>query len=92
MSCSRLECQTGCYQYDQFLVISISHFRPNLFSNTFCYTNAFFAENPDPQCGNGVVEGDEECDCGSSNPDVCKAADPCCKPGNCTLIEGAKAR
>ncbi|XP_062522964.1 disintegrin and metalloproteinase domain-containing protein 10-like [Corticium candelabrum] len=50
----------------------------------------FVAANPDPQCGNGVVEGDEECDCGSSDVDSCKAVDPCCNPGNCTLIEGAK--
>ncbi|MFH4973934.1 hypothetical protein AB6A40_000643 [Gnathostoma spinigerum] len=33
------------------------------------------------QCGNGVVDGEEECDCGSR--DHCM--DPCCDPLTCTL-------
>ena len=43
-------------------------------------------------CGNGIVEGDEECDCGSIDPVQCDAVDPCCKPGNCTLKEGKDCR
>ncbi|XP_065909554.1 disintegrin and metalloproteinase domain-containing protein 10-like isoform X2 [Dysidea avara] len=49
-----------------------------------------FVEEPKQQeCGNGIVEGDEECDCGSNDTETCRRADPCCVPGNCTLIEGA---
>jgi hypothetical protein len=36
-------------------------------------------------CGNGIVEGDEQCDCGSE--ESC-AASPCCQEG-CTLTEGS---
>ncbi|CAI7994882.1 Disintegrin and metalloproteinase domain-containing protein 10 [Geodia barretti] len=49
-----------------------------------------FLKRPSQQeCGNGVVEGDEECDCGSTEPAVCWERDPCCTPGNCTLNETA---
>lgn len=41
------------------------------------------------ECGNGVVEGDEECDCGSEDLVLCHERDPCCTPGNCTLKEDA---
>ena len=44
------------------------------------------------QCGNGIVEGDEECDCGSNDTAECNMVDPCCVPGNCTLKEGAVCR
>ena len=44
------------------------------------------------ECGNGVVEGDEECDCGSNDTAECAMVDPCCNPGNCTLKEGAVCR
>ena len=43
-------------------------------------------------CGNGIVEGNEECDCGSSDAEECFQADPCCTPGNCTLRAGANCR
>ncbi|XP_048584529.1 uncharacterized protein LOC5514577 [Nematostella vectensis] len=35
------------------------------------------------QCGNGIREGDEECDCGS--PEMCEAKDRCCEPHGCRL-------
>ena len=43
-------------------------------------------------CGNGIVEGNEECDCGSSDAEECFQRDPCCTPGNCTLKAGALCR
>ena len=39
-------------------------------------------------CGNGIREGAEECDCGSPDPEECRANDPCCLAGNCTLLAG----
>ena len=44
------------------------------------------------ECGNGVVEEGEECDCGSNDTAKCDMVDPCCNPGNCTLKEGAACR
>ena len=43
----------------------------------------FHAENREV-CGNGIVEGDEACDCGSDNAATCDDQDPCCTT-NCTL-------
>lgn len=48
-----------------------------------------FVEEPSlMECGNGIVEGSEECDCGSNDAVECAEVDPCCVPGNCTLKEG----
>jgi hypothetical protein len=46
-----------------------------------CLLNRPFQSSQLHQCGNGVVDGDEECDCGTR--DQCK--DPCCDPLTCTL-------
>lgn len=50
------------------------------------------AEPLQQECGNGIVEGDEECDCGSTNEEECMSYDPCCLPGECLLREGAECR
>ncbi|VDO78992.1 unnamed protein product, partial [Onchocerca flexuosa] len=33
------------------------------------------------QCGNGIIDGEEECDCGLRE----NCLDPCCDPLTCTL-------
>ncbi|XP_051892567.1 disintegrin and metalloproteinase domain-containing protein 19 isoform X2 [Pristis pectinata] len=38
------------------------------------------------RCGNGYVEGQEECDCG----EVQECVNPCCNANNCTLTRGAE--
>ena len=40
----------------------------------------------DPVCGNGIREGDEICDCGSS----AECTDSCCNPDTCQLATGAQ--
>ena len=49
-------------------------------------------EPQEQECGNGIVEGDEECDCKYNDTVACSEIDPCCKPGECMLKEGAKCR
>lgn len=39
-----------------------------------------------PQCGNGIREGDEVCDCGGTQ----ECTDPCCNPATCQLADGAQ--
>ncbi|KAM7406145.1 hypothetical protein PAMP_000543 [Pampus punctatissimus] len=45
-----------------------------------------FVESGQPICGNGIVEGEEQCDCGYS--DQCK--DPCCY--NANEVEGKRCK
>ena len=40
----------------------------------------------DPECGNGIREGDEVCDCGSAQ----ECTDPCCNAATCQLASGAQ--
>lgn len=47
--------------------------------------NPVSAATEEPRCGDGVVEGDEQCDCG---PLGCDGRDPCCTSA-CTLRQGA---
>ncbi|CAI4230543.1 unnamed protein product [Auanema sp. JU1783] len=46
-----------------------------------CLLNRPFQVNQLRECGNGVVDGSEECDCGSRE----QCTDPCCDPLTCTL-------
>nr|CDJ94468.1 Peptidase M12B and Blood coagulation inhibitor and ADAM and EGF domain containing protein [Haemonchus contortus] len=46
-----------------------------------CLLNKPFQPSQLRECGNGVVDGSEECDCGSR--ETC--TDPCCDPLTCTL-------
>lgn len=54
--------------------------------NVQCLLNRPFQQSALHQCGNGKVDGDEECDCGRR--DECR--DPCCDPITCTLRAHAK--
>uniref|UniRef100_A0AC35UCR6 Disintegrin domain-containing protein n=1 Tax=Rhabditophanes sp. KR3021 TaxID=114890 RepID=A0AC35UCR6_9BILA len=48
-----------------------------------CLLNKPFHTSELHHCGNGIVEGNEECDCGSKSREEC--TDPCCDPITCTL-------
>ena len=41
----------------------------------------------DPVCGDGIVQGDEQCDCINKN---CAGVDPCCNEETCQLLETAQ--
>ena len=70
-----------------------THTHTHTYTHTHTHTHTTYYTGPQSQmCGNGIVEGDEECDCGSIDPTACDAVDPCCKPGNCTLKEGKECR
>ncbi|EDQ84835.1 uncharacterized protein MONBRDRAFT_29860 [Monosiga brevicollis MX1] len=73
---------------DQFSDCSISSMSSQINSNSDasgqCFTN-----RADAICGNGIVELNEECDCGSTDEATCTAADKCCTT-NCTLAVGAE--
>ncbi|VDM55332.1 unnamed protein product [Angiostrongylus costaricensis] len=49
--------------------------------NVHCLLNKPFQPSQLRECGNGVVDGSEECDCGTR--ETC--TDPCCDPLTCTL-------
>eukprot|EP00050_Salpingoeca_kvevrii_P019313 m.84640 g.84640 ORF g.84640 m.84640 type:complete len:985 (-) comp8355_c0_seq1:59-3013(-) len=55
-----------------------------ILSNGFCFTNTGGGQI----CGNGIIEGTEECDCGETSDDsACIAKDPCCAM-DCTIRSG----
>ena len=43
------------------------------------------------ECGNGIIESGEDCDCGSKNMTECAMVDRCCTV-NCTLVPVANCR
>jgi hypothetical protein len=40
-------------------------------------------------CGNGLVEDNEQCDCGSTAAGACDGVDDCCDPATCRLKTGS---
>eukprot|EP00941_MAST-03F_sp_MAST-3F-sp1_P003768 g3768.t1 len=55
-----------------------------------CTNNIPTSKWGDPVCGDGFIEGDEECDCGASGCSTGALADPCCVEATCKLKVGAK--
>ena len=51
-----------------------------------CLFNQPTSSEGDPVCGNGIREGDEICDCGSTQ----ECTDPCCNAATCQLASGAQ--
>ena len=67
----------------KFYHLKIPWYAIYLFEIGFCFLG-------DRQiCGNGVVEGNEECDCGHDDIAVCNRTDSCCTT-NCTLQPNKK--
>ena len=56
------------------------------------YISTLHAEPSQQECGNGIVEGDEECDCKYNETMLCESIDPCCRPGECKLWDWAECR
>lgn len=60
----------------------ISRFNNFKAGNTRCLRNLPYKTFQSPTCGNGFVEADEECDCGTS----IKCENLCCDPERCKLL------
>eukprot|EP01135_Chromosphaera_perkinsii_P000253 Nk52_evm22s62 gene=Nk52_evmTU22s62 len=56
--------------------------KQNIFEN-LKFNSDCFIHSAKSTCGNKVIEGDEECDCGSA--EECEKIDHCCNPQSCKL-------
>lgn len=69
------DCFVGRFSVNSLLRLSVYRFLPSRFHACCMY---LYTESGQPICGNGLVEAEEECDCGYS--DQCN--DPCCYNAN----------
>ena len=91
--CSPSDAAGGKYLMHPY---STATHRPNNFLFSPCSRNQInpviadksgcFAAKKEPFCGDGMIDEDEECDCGPE--DTCDEVDPCCNPTGCTLKAG----
>jgi hypothetical protein len=74
---------------DVFSSCSKAYYVDSLSRTSTCLTNIPEVQwtNGTSQCGNGYVEGDETCDCGTT--DTSKCMDPCCDAAVCQLKANA---
>lgn len=66
--------------------ICSAFFRKSVSDNCLVDNRAVTSLITGQQCGNGIVEGDEQCDCGG--PTAC-AGNRCCDPSTCKFINNA---
>lgn len=62
----------------KFSLCSLQHIFPVIVKRGWCLEEA-----AKPRCGDAIVDGEEECDCGDTLS--CKTTDPCCTPSDSAL-------
>jgi len=75
-------------QWSQCSQIYLEAFLNGAYANSMCLENIPSSEwTSAPVCGDGIREGDEECDCG---PQGCSGIDQCCDAVTCKLLTTAQ--